>query len=143
MKMTEQEKIDLVVSAIWKARSRYPQICIKLELTDKNLAQLGKGETMRILFRLEKEEKILSIYNSSPHNLPKGPSIGGRWEYDKNRKAKIFLSYLDDEIEPQIIVEDHSITIGLFDNFDNWLATRQFFKKQDLKDLSKKITALN
>ncbi len=139
MNLTDQEKIDLVVSAILKARPNYPQICIKLELTDENLKQLGKYETLRILNKLEKEQQlILHIYNSAPKYLPQGMVIGGRWVYDEKRKAKIFLSDYDDNNDPQIIIEDNSITIKLFDNFDNWLSVYQYRKTQELKDLSDK-----
>jgi len=46
--MTEQEKIDLVVSAILEARKKYPVNCIKLELTKENKLNLCKE--LRLLF---------------------------------------------------------------------------------------------
>jgi hypothetical protein len=50
MKMTEQEKIALVVSATLEASKKYPATCIKLERTEENhLKDLGKNGTLRVL----------------------------------------------------------------------------------------------
>jgi len=132
MKMTAQEKIDLVVSAILEARKKYPKNCVKLELTEENrLKKLGKSETLRTLQKLEKE-LILHLYNSSPNYLPE-MVIGGRWKYDKDRHAKILIPYSPDK-QPEIIVEDYSITLNLYDAFDNWYSHHCYIKEARLED---------
>jgi len=135
--MAEQEKIDLVVSAILEARKKYPATCIKLELTEENhLKGLGKNETLRVLQNLERKERILRLYDSNPNSLPSGAVVGGRWEYDKARSAKIFVPWQPDDTQPEIVVEDYSITFRLHDNFDSWHSIHMLKKSTKLENLS-------
>lgn len=135
--MTGQEKIDLVVSAILEARKEYPAACIKLELTEENhLKDLGKNETLRVLQKLEHNERIVRLYNSNPDSLPSGTVVGGRWEYDKKRGAKFFVPWDADNTLPEIVVEDHSITFRLLDNFDSWHSIYMLKKATNLENLS-------
>lgn len=133
--MNEQEKIDCVISAIEKAKEKFPRACITLVANAKSgLDSLGRSDTVRTLNKLEKEERILHVYNSNPGYVPRGIVVGGRWVHDKKQHAKIF--YPSDNSDP-IVIKDFSICIRLYDNFENWLTAYHFRKNQSLTQLSK------
>ncbi len=70
--MTYEEKLDLILKAIIQARkSAVKEQSVKLYINDDNgLSPIGKDEVRDILYKLEVEEKILSINNTYNRLLP-------------------------------------------------------------------------